>query len=389
MLRALLHHMALLGTAQGVGLSGAEGGAATDFSVLRWGYLPTVSTVRFMVFPPASAATAAQQYDLRLTGSAGGVIAKTAGPLPTPTHGVSWRVPPLGSGVYTLHLRLLDGTGGVAVTYVDSFNRTVQPWENSSLGREDVLYGMVIPPWTPIEAKPSSAGAKRASLGFLGREVELHNATGLWSQVVVTPPMTPRVQRGCPQCEAAPSRHLLAGPVELVVSSGGTVHRSAASGSGTLDVKVEGHRAETRSTWSLGPLSGSTSAQYDYDGCGRFLLTLHPTAQPVDWLQLVVPLRLSEARLLHTVTDYIRENFAGSIPPGEGDVYNTTDITRYQLPGPFVPYIFVGGAERGVAFFAVSATTHAPLASSSDPRPLSPNRTTTRAGLPRSPRCRS
>ena len=91
MLRLLLHHMALLGTAQGVGLSGAEEGAATDFSVLRWGYLPTVSTVRFMVFPPASAATAAQ-YDLRLAGSAGGTIAKTTGSLPTPTHGVSWGI---------------------------------------------------------------------------------------------------------------------------------------------------------------------------------------------------------------------------------------------------------------------------------------------------------
>lgn len=39
---------------------------------------------------------------------------------------------------------------------------------------------------------------------------------------------------------------------------------------------------------------------------------------------------------------------------GEGDVYNTTAITRYQLPGPFVPYIYVGGPERGLAFFAES-----------------------------------
>ena len=116
MLRALLHHMALLGTAQGVGLSGAEGGAATDFSVLRWGYLPTVSTVRFMVFPPASSAATAAQYDLRLAGSAGGTIAKTTGSLPTPTHGVSWGVPPLGADVYTFHLRLLDGTGSAVAT---------------------------------------------------------------------------------------------------------------------------------------------------------------------------------------------------------------------------------------------------------------------------------
>ena len=33
-------------------------------------------------------------------------------------------------------------------------------------------------------------------------------------------------------------------------------------------------------------------------------------------------------------------------------MYNTTAIPRYQLMGPFVPYIWVGGAARGIAFFA-------------------------------------
>lgn len=54
----------------------------------------------------------------------------------------------------------------------------------------------------------------------------------------------------------------------------------------------------------------------DYDGCGRFSLTLNPTTEPIDSLQLRIPLRLSEAYLTHTVTDYIRENYAGSIPSG-------------------------------------------------------------------------
>ena len=62
-------------------------------------------------------------------------------------------------------------------------------------------------------------------------------------------------------------------------------------------------------------LCGRTARQ-DYDGCGRFSLTLNPTTEPIDSLQIRIPLRLSEAYLTHTVTDYIRENYAGSIPSG-------------------------------------------------------------------------
>ena len=42
----------------------------------------------------------------------------------------------------------------------------------------------------------------------------------------------------------------------------------------------------------------------------------------------------SGSTLTHTVTDYTRIHFAGSIPKGEGEVYNTTKVHRYQLPPP-------------------------------------------------------
>ena len=62
----------------------------------------------------------------------------------------------------------------------------------------------------------------------------------------------------------------------------------------------------------------------------------------------------TDAFLTHTVTDQIRIHYAGTIPEGEGEVYTTVGASRYQLPAPFVPYIYVGGAERGIAFFADS-----------------------------------
>ena len=60
------------------------------------------------------------------------------------------------------------------------------------------------------------------------------------------------------------------------------------------------------------------------------------TTVPLRSLQLRIPLRMTptEATLTHTVTDYTRIHFAGSIPKGEGEVYNTTKVHRYQLPPP-------------------------------------------------------
>jgi hypothetical protein len=111
-------------------------------------------------------------------------------------------------------------------------------------------------------------------------------------------------------------------------------------------------RVVTETTWTAGPLTGTTRVEYDYDGCAKVSLKLAETSTPIMSLQLVMPLHLHEAYLMHTVTDFMRIHYAGSIPAGEGEVYNTTNINRYMLPGPFVPYVYVGGAERGIAFFS-------------------------------------
>ena len=49
---------------------------------------------------------------------------------------------------------------------------------------------------------------------------------------------------------------------------------------------------------------------------------------------------------------WIREHYAGKIPGGTGKVWDSGNIPRDQLPAPFVPYIWVGGPERGICWFA-------------------------------------
>lgn len=86
----------------------------------------------------------------------------------------------------------------------------------------------------------------------------------------------------------------------------------------------------------------------------RLYITLHATTAPLTELTLRVSIKLTEATVMHAVTDSLRLHYAGAIPAGEGEVYNTTSINRFQLPGPFVPYIWIGGPSRGVALFADS-----------------------------------
>ncbi len=93
-------------------------------------------------------------------------------------------------------------------------------------------------------------------------------------------------------------------------------------------------------------------------------------------MQLVIPMKTSETWLMHPVTDLLRFHYAGRIPNGKGKlwdyggklrdvrytdsgepdangkVWDSRHVGRWQLPGPFVPYIWLGGPERGICWFA-------------------------------------
>jgi hypothetical protein len=107
---------------------------------------------------------------------------------------------------------------------------------------------------------------------------------------------------------------------------------------------------------------------------------MHLTAAEVqvDRMQLVIPMRTEETWLMHPVTDLLRFHYAGRIPDGkgwlwdyggqrrevlytedgrpaaDGKVWDSRHVGRHQLPGPFVPYIWLGGPERGISWFAES-----------------------------------
>jgi hypothetical protein len=293
-------------------------GHFTDLSLdYRYAYYPSHNLVRIHLPTPPADATA---WHLALRPEAGGaVLAERSGTLPTAAGGEAMPVPDLPVGDYTLTLTL---TGGAEPVVEERGIRRDRPeWEGNQLGLDDV----VIPPFEPL-AVDDGANRVRCVL-----RSHTHGGAGLWGQVV------------------SQDRELLAAPVRLEATHDGQV--STATGPAPRFTQRTPTAVSGEATWSAGPLSGTTRFRYEYDGLKTLTLNLAPTTDAIERLQLVIPLRSSEAWLMHPVTTMLRQHFAGRIPSGNGKVWDSSGVPN-RLNGSFVPYIYLGGPERGICFAA-------------------------------------
>jgi hypothetical protein len=227
-----------------------------------------------------------------------------------------WKLPPLSEGEYELVVTL-DGLK--VEPQVLPFVRHKFAWEGNALGKSDI----VVPPFTPIVV----AGQ---NVQTVLREHAM-NGLGLWNQVV------------------ADGQKLLRAPMRLEAKSGGRV--LAASGQPVSFSEKKATRAVAQASWSAGALRGSTRSEWDYDGVMKSTLTLQPTTEAIDSLTLVIPLDDKAMPLMHTCTDGLRFNYAGSTPAGEGIVWDGSKAARNSIIGTYVPYIWLGGQERGLSVF--------------------------------------
>lgn len=293
-------------------------GHFTDLSLdYRYAYYPSHNLVRIHLPEPPADAT---DWHLALRPEAGGaVLAERSGTLPTAPGGEALPVPDLPEGDYTLTLTL---SGGAEPVVEERGIRRDRPeWEGNRLGLDDV----VIPPFEPL-AVDDGANRVRCVL-----RSHTHGAAGLWGQVV------------------SQEHELLAAPVRLEATHGGQV--STATGPALRFTQRTPTAVSGEATWSAGPLSGTTRFRYEYDGLKTLTLNLAPTTDEIERLQLVIPLRSSEAWLMHPVTTMLRQHFAGRIPSGSGKVWDSSGVPN-RLNGSFVPYIYLGGPERGICFAA-------------------------------------
>ncbi len=230
-------------------------------------------------------------------------------------------LPDLAPGVYEARLFLDGATPSDQPAKTELFQYwTDFPWLGNTLGLGDE----VIPPFEPLAVDGRTVSA-------VLREYELAD-NGLWARV------------------KALDVNILAGPMRLEVTrAGGAVPVAASlrvSSAKPTEVVAE-------SEWSAGPLKGRTVSALDYDGCAKVTVRLQPTGgEVIDALDLVIPLVDALAPLMHSCGDGLRFNYGGRVPPGEGTVWTGKDASRAGLRGSFVPYLWVGGEDRGLVWFA-------------------------------------
>ena len=238
-----------------------------------------------------------------------------------------FELPPL-DGQYQIALKA-EGQDVPAGERVKPFDRRVYPWEGNRTGRSTKVY----PPFTPIEVDKGER-----TLGTVLREHML-NEQGLIDQIRATSVHT-RV-----------TKSILADGMRYVIKSDGK----------TADVNAEdlefaqaaGHRVVTKGGFEAGTLKATFTDTWDYDGCVKVELTLHPSSgEAIEGLRLEIPFSEEAAHLVHANSDRIRAPVATEVPEGHGVVWDSREVAGSEFPPTFCPYIFVGTPVRGLCWFA-------------------------------------
>ncbi len=304
---------------------------------------------------------------------------------------VDEELPALTPGVYRAEAVALDQERKVLARAWRNFIRydhaTDMPWIGNKLGISD----KVQPPWIPVSSEQLSVSSEQLSVNSAkkgpqesttdhrppvttfsvwGREYRV-DGSGLLTGLEVA------AQSGVDQKGV----DILAGPVrmELVQDGKLVVLKPEAAPAG---IKV----ADAQASWS-GVLSGGgwrieTSVALEYDGYALHRITIEPPAEAppnterrtpnttLDSLRLVIPLKREYATQLHAVGGGPGQWFRHSVNSltldpakigqlwhsgqnsGLGDKPYNEEYGVAQLAGNFRPYVWLGGATRGLAFMA-------------------------------------
>ena len=235
-------------------------------------------------------------------------------------------IPDLPDGDYELSV-LLQGDKTVPATpVVQPFVRKRFEWEHNQLGITDE----VMPPFTPLAVDETSVACVLRT--------HRHGPAGLWESVETL------------------GQELLARPMRWEV-----VTRVGTQPPATQTVRGDGWRAVSRrpaqvtgkASWRAGAVSAELDTEYDVDGMMLTTLTLAPTAETeLHRLTLVIPIRDEQARYMHAVGDSLRNNYAGFVPQGTGRIWDSSKGNKIDIQNTFFPYLWLGGAERGICWFA-------------------------------------
>ncbi|MFO8015110.1 MAG: DUF6067 family protein [Phycisphaerae bacterium] len=231
--------------------------------------------------------------------------------------------PDLPDGVYMLRASVM-GDGKTLHSTPVAFLAASFAWEDNQLGVTDEVF----PPYEPIRVE-------NKTVSVVLRDYRM-NGFGLWDSAV------------------SQGRELLAAPVRL--------HCQTADGEACAWTFSEGewaanqpHRAAYHARAACPAATVETVSEIEMDGMMKVTMRLAPgrDGKPIERLWLDMPLRASEATLMHEDTGTLRYNYSGIIPDGQGTVWRSHRTTfRGGWRNAFTGYVWAGGEERGVAWFA-------------------------------------
>jgi len=284
--------------------------ASTKVDV-KFAYFPYHNTIKAVVnvsgLEDREKVTGAK-VNLRKVGLSSRLSSASMPPLQNFATQLEWKIPPLKEGRYEFVVEL----DGVKVQpLVTEFVRHILPWERNKLGKSDVI----VPPFEPIRVTGQSVSTVLRTHTL--------NQLGLWDQV------------------ESLGQSLLKSPMRLEING------TPVAGKKLRFIEKRPTCAVTESRWS----GGTTRAEWDYDGMMKWTLDLQPSKEPIHSMTLVIPLHDRLMPLFHAVTDGLRFNYSGAAPTGSGRVWDGSKAARNSIIGSYVPYIWLGAEERGLAVF--------------------------------------
>lgn len=202
----------------------------------------------------------------------------------------------------------------ITKTYV----RKVFPFEGNSIGITDTIYA----PFEPVKVQ----GDK---VSVVCREYT-GGSLGLWSSV------------------KSLGKEILAAPIvlkadgERVLAGKPTLKSSNPQGV-TFESTADDAAVVVKSTCTT-----------ELDGCMKVTLNLLPGTEKKELKSLVldIPVKDSLAPLWHCATTSLRQNPVGDVPQGDGIVWDSTKFPDGDWIGNFKTYLWLGGVERGLCWFA-------------------------------------
>lgn len=232
-------------------------------------------------------------------------------------------------GAWKISLLVTDSKGQLLTEKQDAFTVTTRswPWENLDLGNSDE----VISPFTPLKVTGNHVYC-------IFRDYQI-NGLGLWNQV------------------KALRKPLLSAPVSVIaVLDGKPIVWKCAE---PEFVNISPGKVQVKAEANAEGLTWEVMSTIDYDGFMWCQVALHSDKKvTVDKLSIQIPMKASEARLMHAVSNSIRRNKSGRIPEGKGVVWESRDIDKRPVSGKtklkteLLPYLWIGGEDRGICWVA-------------------------------------